>query len=1053
MFAPRVASLLLLALVGPAVLPRPAHAQSTRFAFEGFVLDPDGLPVEGAVVVTSAGGRAVTDAAGSYRLEVVVPDEATSAELTAVGGTGGRLVAHASVPLRGAHGVTARRVGVLQLGGEVPCSPNWLPTFGGHPGTHFVYCMAVFDDGTGPALHAGGAFASAGGGPANDVARWDGTEWTPLGSGLDYVANAMTVFDDGTGPALYVGGAFSTAGGVAASHVARWDGASWSALGSGVDDVVHALTSYDDGDGPALYAGGSFRQAGGLQADYVARWDGTSWAALDGHLNGFVKALVVHDEGGGPALYVGGQFTTTGTVAATRVARWDGTSWSGLGGAGPNDLVEALASYDDGGGPALCVGGRFTQIGAVPASYVGKWDGTSWSALGSGMSYDVQSLAVHDAGSGPALYAGGAFLEAGGQEAAQIARWNGTVWLPLGNGTSDDVRSLLVFDEGEGPRLFAGGTFEAAGGHTANGIARWDGADWSAVGGRGMDGPVHALALHDDGSGQALFAGGGFLTAGGVPTTRVGRWDGTSWSALGSGTNDDVYALAAHDDGGGTALYAGGLFTEAGGAPASHVARWDGTSWSALDGGTDDTVLALATFDDGTGPALYAGGLFAEAGGAPASHVARWDGSSWSPLGSGTDGGVAVLAVYDDGSGPALYAGGYFDAAGGVPASRIAHWDGSTWSPLGSGVDFGLGVAALAVHDDGRGPVLYAGGNFQLAGGEFADSIARWDGASWSSPGFGTNFDVLALASFDDGRGPALYAGGMFTTAGGVAVNRIARWDGSSWSALGSGVDAMVRALAVQADEEGAFLLVGGSFGVAYDSADSFVARWGCFQSESCVRTRGYLGTHACDWPPPFQPGAAPGTDADGDGIPDGVEGQCGVRPGVRASQCPCDTLHTIPIGSIPYDQCELLCALEQPVSGNALRFLAHHLIGAKLNVLAGAGSTGTVFASCAGLPPNPYDGFTAADLIAAGDTLIATGTTDGFGAFTCAGSAACPCPSFPANVLTDCVRGTPAGGNTLGPAMTAVGELLKLYNLGCGGVPSCTSGPNLAHEASPVPR
>jgi len=39
---------------------------------------------------------------------------------------------------------------------------------------------------------------------------------------------------------------------------------------------------------------------------------------------------------------------------------------------------------------------------------------------------------------------------------------------------------------------------------------------------------------------------------------------------------------------------------------------------------------------------------------------------------------------------------------------------------------------------------------------------------------------------------PVLYVGGFFPTAGGITVNSIAKWDGSSWSALGSGVGSSV---------------------------------------------------------------------------------------------------------------------------------------------------------------------------------------------------------------------------------------------------------------------
>src|SRR4029453_8196205 len=105
------------------------------------------------------------------------------------------------------------------------------------------------------------------------------------------------------------------------------------------------------------------------------------------------------------------------------------------------------------------------------------------------------------------------------------------------------------------------------------------------------------------------------------------KWDGLSWSPLGGGVSGSlgvfsfpiVEALAVFDDGGGAALYAGGSFTTAGGIPAANIARWNGTTWSALGSGVEaaGAVRSLAAFDDGTGPALYAGGHFSTAGGVP----------------------------------------------------------------------------------------------------------------------------------------------------------------------------------------------------------------------------------------------------------------------------------------------------------------------------------------------------------------------------------------------------------------------------------------------------
>jgi hypothetical protein len=109
----------------------------------------------------------------------------------------------------------------------------------------FVVALTVFDDGTGPALYAGGAFTSAGGVSANRIAKWNGSAWSALGSGMNARVDALTVFDDGTGPALYAGGFFTTAGGVSANRIAKWNpGAPGSAarIGMNNDDTADSKT-------------------------------------------------------------------------------------------------------------------------------------------------------------------------------------------------------------------------------------------------------------------------------------------------------------------------------------------------------------------------------------------------------------------------------------------------------------------------------------------------------------------------------------------------------------------------------------------------------------------------------------------------------------------------------------------------------------------------------------------------------------------------------------------------------------------------------------------
>ncbi|MSR60888.1 MAG: HYR domain-containing protein [Planctomycetes bacterium] len=86
------------------------------------------------------------------------------------------------------------------------------------------------------------------------------------------VVFALSVFDDGGRSELYAGGYFKAAGGVAANRIAKWSGSSWSALGSGMNDYVLALSVFDDGGSAALYAGGNFDVAYDSGDRFLAKW-------------------------------------------------------------------------------------------------------------------------------------------------------------------------------------------------------------------------------------------------------------------------------------------------------------------------------------------------------------------------------------------------------------------------------------------------------------------------------------------------------------------------------------------------------------------------------------------------------------------------------------------------------------------------------------------------------------------------------------------------------------------------------------------------------------
>ncbi|MBL8755229.1 MAG: hypothetical protein JNK15_18160 [Planctomycetes bacterium] len=121
-------------------------------------------------------------------------------------------------------------------------------------------------------VFAGGKFSQVDGAPSDNVARWNGTAWVAMGTGVGLVGNdvlaALTVLPDGD---VVAGGLITSAGGAAAAGVARWDGAVWSPFGTGVPvslpQTVRSLGWLPEG---RLAVGGTFAIAGGLVSPHLA---------------------------------------------------------------------------------------------------------------------------------------------------------------------------------------------------------------------------------------------------------------------------------------------------------------------------------------------------------------------------------------------------------------------------------------------------------------------------------------------------------------------------------------------------------------------------------------------------------------------------------------------------------------------------------------------------------------------------------------------------------------------------------------------------------------
>jgi len=610
---------------------------------------------------------------------------------------------------------------------------SWTPIASGPNGD--VLALEVFDGW----LYIGGTFPGDGPAVSPNVTRWNGTIWAGIG-GTSGTVGALKVHDDGSGPALYVGGDFNLAGGLSAPGVARFNGGAWSAVGAGTTAAVLALAVHDFGAGPELVSGGQFTSA---------RWNGAAWTTMPGLslAGGWSSRALVST---GSDLFTGGAFGVVGAgTAGANVARWNGSSWSAVGAGLQGSWVNTLAVFDDGSGAKVFAGGQVQSSGAVHVANAARWDGVSWSPAGRSNGihgWGVEAIATFDDGTGEALYVAGEFAGAGELVVSSIARRQGSTWTSIGE-VAGVVRALMVFDDGFGPKLYAAGSFTSIGGVPAKSIARWDGSAWSFPLSGGVQlGPepyFSSLVAHDDGSGPALYAAGEIPVVPGVGSgwrPFALRWREHAWSFVGAwaefGYGGQAHALVVHDDGSGPALYTGGYALRTEFVNHGQIAKWDGVSWSGVGSGltfpgNTPTCRALASIDDGTGAALYAGGTFSTAGGAPASNVARWANGAWSALGDGVNGEVLSLANFDEGTGagPSLHAGGAFTLSGAASVPRIARWQDGAWSAVDGGIQ---GTSThVAVYDlfattEAGERVLYAGGTFDDAGAYASQRLARF---------------------------------------------------------------------------------------------------------------------------------------------------------------------------------------------------------------------------------------------------------------------------------------------------------------------------------------
>jgi trimeric autotransporter adhesin len=355
-----------------------------------------------------------------------------------------------------------------------------------NPSGSIVNCL--FNDGD-SALYIGGFFIqSEEGAILSKIAKWDGENLLPMGCGFNWDCvdlESLNAYNGGVTTIvryqneLYVGGLFDNSGSQALNNVARWTGSEFVPVGDGFDLWINRLLVIED----SLYACGAFTHSGNTPVNGLAKWNGTSWEPVfnfpqfSASSANEVACIAKYND----QLYVVGNFANLDLNIRDGVV-WNGESWGSFGGSFFGGLmsISDLAQYN---GELILVGSVSQEENINnPGNGILGWDGENWNSFNNGVDdpntdyigavFDVE---VHE----DRVYVAGNFTAAGGIPANQLAFWEQDHWCTFIDtvqivGTQTSINRLTFFKD----TLHIAGFFDGISGNTSiHGIAKYLGGD------------------------------------------------------------------------------------------------------------------------------------------------------------------------------------------------------------------------------------------------------------------------------------------------------------------------------------------------------------------------------------------------------------------------------------------------------------------------------------------------------------------------------------------------------------------------------------------------
>jgi hypothetical protein len=352
----------------------------------------------------------------------------------------------------------------------IPASAQWSTFTTGQTDGYIMDYIRHNSD-----IYACGSITKMGGTAVHSVAKWDGTQWQPVGNTFTEWVHKL----ESIGTNLYAMPYNTTTD---SNHIYKWDGSQWQKYAKGFYltttniSSYHSSTLYDAIEyNGKLIVTGEFDRAGSNAISGIAQWDGSNWTSLGSGLTDPISGLNIYPHKMfiyNSNLYVVGNFKKAGGVTVNGIAYWDGTQWHAMGN-GFNSAVYGIEEYKG----SLYACGEFSKTGTDDMFCISKWDGTKWVNAGISLTTDVHGYKAfgHTLKKiGDVLYIAGGFdkcVDANGQLVTgnNVLEYDGVFWHDMDGGTNSDAEGII---DNNGQILFGGG-FDKAGTLTVNSMALW----------------------------------------------------------------------------------------------------------------------------------------------------------------------------------------------------------------------------------------------------------------------------------------------------------------------------------------------------------------------------------------------------------------------------------------------------------------------------------------------------------------------------------------------------------------------------------------------------